>query len=154
MFLLGTAEVFADTTAGHAAADAGGQATTSAIANARLQVGFITVNQLAGPRRSAPPCSRPAWRWPFVRPGRRASPLGVVLVVADRPPPGAVRGAGDTHVRHDIAEGVRWLSAHPPVRTLALVDRDLQRHLGAAWSVLVLYVAASGSAWARSASAC
>ncbi len=49
MFLLGTAEVFADNTDEHAAADARRRATTSAIGNARLQTGFVTINQLAAP---------------------------------------------------------------------------------------------------------
>ena len=59
LFLLGTAEVFADNTSSTllpmlvSRDDLG-------LANSRLQMGFITVNQLAG-LRSAPRCSRPAW---------------------------------------------------------------------------------------------
>jgi predicted MFS family arabinose efflux permease len=46
----------------------------------------------------------------------------------DRPP-----------VRRDIADGVRWLWTHPPVRTLALTIVTFNVTFGAAWSVLVLY---------------
>ncbi|HET7676783.1 MAG TPA: MFS transporter, partial [Candidatus Limnocylindrales bacterium] len=42
-------------------------------------------------------------------------------------------------VRSDIIEGVRWLVAHPPMRTLALTIFTFNVTFGAAWSVLVLY---------------
>ena len=38
-----------------------------------------------------------------------------------------------------MAEGVRWLVAHPPMRTLALTILPFNVTFGAAWSVLVLY---------------
>jgi predicted MFS family arabinose efflux permease len=42
-------------------------------------------------------------------------------------------------IRADMVEGVRWLIAHPPMRTLALTIVLFNVTYGAAWSVLVLY---------------
>ena len=39
----------------------------------------------------------------------------------------------------EMAEGVRWLIGHPPMRTLALTIFTFNVTFGAAWSVLVLY---------------
>ena len=38
-----------------------------------------------------------------------------------------------------MVEGIRWLIAHPPMRTLALTILTFNVTYGAAWSVLVLY---------------
>lgn len=136
LFLIGTAEVFVDTAAGTLMPmlvhkrDLG-------IGQARLQTGFITLNQLAG---------APIGAALFAM--GRAAPFGVqiltvllasVLVVRIALPPGPVRDAVDTHVRRDIAEGVRWLLDHPAIRTLALVIVTFNVTWAAAWSVLVLY---------------
>ena len=64
--------------------------------------------------------------------------LGVVLVSRDRHPAGA-RPAGDRQYARDIADGIRWLLEHAPVRTLALVMLTFNLTFGAAWSVMVLY---------------
>lgn len=136
LFLIGTAEVFVDSAAGTLMPmlvhkrDYG-------IAQARLQTGFITLNQLAGAPLGA-----------ALFAAGRAAPFGVqvltvllaaVLVTRIALPPGPVRDAGDTHIRRDIADGVRWLLGHPPVRTLTLVIVTFNVTWGAAWSVLVLY---------------
>jgi predicted MFS family arabinose efflux permease len=42
-------------------------------------------------------------------------------------------------LRTEMVEGVRWLIAHPPMRTLALTIVAFNVTYGAAWSVLVLY---------------
>jgi predicted MFS family arabinose efflux permease len=42
-------------------------------------------------------------------------------------------------IRSEMAEGVRWLLNHPPMRTLALTILMFNITFGAAWSVLVLY---------------
>ena len=39
----------------------------------------------------------------------------------------------------EMLEGIRWLLAHPPMRTLALTIFTFNITFGAAWSVLVLY---------------
>jgi len=65
--------------------------------------------------------------------------LAAVLVTRIAMPPGPVREADGTHVRRDIADGVRWLLGHPPVRTLALVIVTFNITWAAPWSVLVLW---------------
>lgn len=136
MFLLGTAEVFADTTASTLTPmlvekrDLG-------IANARIQAGFITVNQLVGPPFGAFLFAL-GMAWPFAVQAVAVA-LAVLLVSRIVTPKGPVRDLTDTHVRRDIAEGVRWLVSNPAVRTLALVMFSFNVTWGAAWSVLVLY---------------
>ena len=49
------------------------------------------------------------------------------------------RGDRNDPVRHDIAEGFRWVLHHPAVRTLVLTIFIFNITYGAAWSVLVLY---------------
>jgi len=136
MFLYGVAEVFADTTTGTllpmlvAKPDLG-------IGNARLQAGFLTANQLVGPPVGAFLFAA-GMVWPFVVQVVCVA-LSVVLVARIATPHGGVRGIPDTHVRRDIADGLRWLMGHAPVRTLALVILAFNITWGAAWSVLVLY---------------
>jgi predicted MFS family arabinose efflux permease len=65
--------------------------------------------------------------------------LGVVLIAQVGTPQGAVRDVGDTHIRRDIADGVRWLVRHPAVRTLAIAILTFNVTWAAAWAVLVLY---------------
>jgi predicted MFS family arabinose efflux permease len=50
----------------------------------------------------------------------------------------AERAQGSTF-RADMAEGIRWLVAHPPMRTLAVTIFTFNVTYGAAWGVLVLY---------------
>jgi MFS family permease len=42
-------------------------------------------------------------------------------------------------IRSEMADGIRWLRGHPPMRTLALTIFTFNITFGAAWSVLVLY---------------
>jgi len=65
--------------------------------------------------------------------------VGVVLVSRIGTPPGAVRGEVDTHIRQDIADGVRWVMGNPPVRTLAVIIVVFNATWAAPWSVLVLW---------------
>ena len=136
MFLLGVAEVFADTTSGTllpmlvAPADLG-------VGNARLLAGLLVGGQLVGPPVGAFLFAA-GMAWPFLTQAACVG-LGVVLISRVATPKGGVRGATDTHVRRDIVEGVRWLIGHSAVRTLALVIVAFNVTWGAAWSVLVLY---------------
>ncbi len=136
LFLIGTAEVFVDTASGTLMPMLVDKRDLG-IAQARLQTGYITLNQLAG---------APIGAALFAL--GRAAPFGVqvvtvllaaVLVMRIALPPGPVRDASDTHVLRDITEGVRWLLNHPPVRTLALVIVTFNITWAAGWSVLVLY---------------
>jgi predicted MFS family arabinose efflux permease len=136
MFLLGTAEVFADT-AYRTFLPMMVDKADLGIANARLQAGFITLNQFAGAPIGAA-LFAVGMAVPFgVQIG--CGLLAVVLVSRLALPPGPVRGEVDTHVLADIADGLRWMVGHPPVRTLALVIVTFNVTWAAAWAILVLY---------------
>nr|WP_255566776.1 MFS transporter [Iamia sp. SCSIO 61187] len=64
---------------------------------------------------------------------------GVVLVSRVDLPPAAHLGGARRAVRHEIAEGMRWLWAHAPVRTLALTITAFNITFGATMAVYVLY---------------
>jgi predicted MFS family arabinose efflux permease len=136
MFLLGTAETFADVT------------TTTilpmvvehrdlGIANARLMTGFITANQLVGPPIGAVLFSA-GRAVPFVSQAVLVA-LGALLIgrIAALPPGGRTT---ERAAAREIAEGVRWVWRNPPVRTLTITIVTFNVTFGAAWSVLVLYV--------------
>ena len=132
--LLATAEVFADNT------------TTTltpmlvhrddlAVANARVQAGFITLNQMAGPAVGAVLFGL-GYAWPFA--GQALLLVAAVLTLwrVTLPPHGQEERAG---VWREIAEGMRWLWGHAAVRTLAVTILVFNVTYGAAWAVLVLY---------------
>ena len=136
MFLLGTAETFADTTSQTLLPMVVDRADLP-IGNARLMAGFITANQLAGPPIGAALFAA-GMAWPFLAQAVFVA-LGAVLVsrvVAPRP-----ERRTDFHVRRDIVDGFKWLWHNPPVRTLTITIVIFNVTYGAAWSVLVLYAA-------------
>ena len=118
MLALGTAETFVDATAGTLTPmlvekrDLG-------IANARLMTGMIAGNQMIGPAVGAL-LFTVGMAWPFLVTVVCIA-AGVMLVSRIGTAPGAVRDNVDTHIRQDIADGVRWLMGNPPVRTLAVI---------------------------------
>jgi predicted MFS family arabinose efflux permease len=136
MFLIGVTEVFGNTTT-RTLLPMVVPKSDLGLANARLMTGFITVNQLVGPPLGAFLFAA-GMALPFVTQAVAVG-LGVVLIARIATPPGSVRDDVDGHVRRDIADGIRWLMAHPAVRTLALVIIVFNITWGAAWSVLVLY---------------
>jgi MFS family permease len=136
LFLYGTAEVFADTTTGTLLPMLVGKPDLG-VGNARLQAGFLTANQLVGPPIGAFLFAI-GMVWPFVVQVACVG-LSIVLVAKIATPKGGVRDLTDTHVRRDIADGLRWIRGHAAVRTLALVILAFNITWGAAWSVLVLY---------------
>jgi predicted MFS family arabinose efflux permease len=107
------------------------------IGNARLMTGTIALNQLAGPPLGAFLFAA-GMALPFVTQAVCVG-LGVVLIARVATPPGSVRDLEGTHVRQDIADGIRWLMGHSAVRTLALVILTFNVTWAAAWAVLVLY---------------
>ncbi|MFD5226776.1 MFS transporter [Microbacterium sp. NPDC058342] len=137
-FLYGTAEVFADTTSGTLLpmmvkpADLG-------IGNARLQAGFLVANQLAGPPLGAFLFALGAF-WPFLVQVLAVS-IALVLVsrIARQPVPPRANAHEKTHVRQDIAEGVRWAWRNKPVRTLIIIILAFNVTWAAPWGILVLY---------------
>ena len=135
MFLLGTAEVFADT-AYRTFLPMLVDKRDLGIANARLQAGFVTLNQFAGAPVGAA-LFAVGMAVPFgVQIG--CGLLAIVLVSRIVLPPVPAREA-PTHVRRDIADGFRWLLNHPPVRTLALVIVTFNITWAASWAMLVLW---------------
>jgi len=135
MFLLGTAETFADITTGTllpmivTERDLG-------VANARVNVGHITLNQLVGPPLGAFLFAA-GMVWPSIAQAVTCA-LGAVLMarIAVSAPE---REGRQSHMRAEIVEGVRWLWHHPPLRTLTLTVTFFNVTFGAAISVLVLY---------------
>jgi MFS family permease len=135
LFVLGTAETFADSASGAllpglvAREDLG-------IANARMQSTYLLINELLLPPVGAFLFAvGPAI--PFAT-NAAGFALGAVLisrVVSDV----RERQADRPGVRTEMLEGIRWLVAHPPMRTLALTILAFNVTFGAAWSVLVLY---------------
>jgi MFS family permease len=136
MFLIGLAEVFADSSTSTLIPMLVDKPDLG-IANARIQVGFLTANQLVGPAVGAVLFAA-GMAFPFLIQTVCVA-LGVVLVSRIDTPRGAVREHVDTHVRQDIVEGVRWLAGNRPVRTLALVIVTFNITWAAPWSVLVLW---------------
>jgi predicted MFS family arabinose efflux permease len=136
LFLLGTAEVFADNTSGTLLPMLVPRADL-ALANSRLQTGFITVNQLAGPPIGAALFASAAWL-PFVAQALLVS-AGALLVSRIVLPPHGRDHAEPSHLRQDVAAGFRWVLQHAAVRTLVLTILIFNITFGAAWSVLVLY---------------
>ncbi len=134
MFLLGTAETFADTTSSTLLPMVV-QRDDLPIANSRLMAGYIVANQLAGPPLGAALFAA-GLAWPFALQAVLVL-MGAVLIsrlVAASP-----ERTFETHLRTDIVEGFRWLWAHPAIRTLAITIFTFNVTYGAAWSVLVLY---------------
>ncbi len=136
MFLLGTAEVFADNTASTLLPMLVHR-DDLAVANARLTTGFITVNQLAGPPIGAALFAA-GHAIPFVA---QAVVVALGALLAARialPPHGRARGER-TELRQDVVEAFRWVWHHAAVRTLVLTIFVFNITFGAAWSILVLY---------------
>jgi predicted MFS family arabinose efflux permease len=138
LFVLGTAETFADV--GSASLlprlvrreDLG-------IGNARLQGGFLLTNQLLGPPIGAFLFAA-GMALPFAT-NAACFALGALLVsrIVLGPAGEDAPARGSSGLRAEMAEGLRWLVAHPPMRTLALTIVAFNVTFGAAWSVLVLY---------------
>ncbi|MFB7889760.1 MFS transporter [Cellulosimicrobium cellulans] len=134
-FLYGVAEVFADS-ASQTLLPMLVEPRDLGTGNARLQAGFLTANQLLGPPVGAFLFAL-GTVWPFVVQVVCVA-LAVVLVGRITMQPGGVRET-QTHVRQDIAEGVRWILENAPVRTLALVILAFNVTWAAPWGVLVKY---------------
>ena len=132
--LLATAEVFADNTASTLAPMMVPRDDLS-LANSRLQVGFLTLNQLVGPPIGAALFAA-GRSWPFVAQAVLVA-AGVLLVSRIRVATFEVAERGNA-VR-EIREGLAWTVRHPAVRTLVLTILIFNVTFGAAWSVLVLY---------------
>ena len=134
LFVLGTAEVFADNSS-QTILPTLVHRDDLAVGNARLTTGFITVNQLAGPPLGAALFTVGA-AWAFGAVAVLVA-LGAVLVSRIVLPPAGPTTRGAVHT--EIVEGFRWVRHHAAVRTLVLTIFSFNLTFGAAWSVLVLY---------------
>jgi MFS family permease len=142
LFVLGTAETFADVGASSLLPRLVRREDLG-VANARLQGAFLLTNQLL-----APPIGAFLFVVGMALPfGANAAcfALGAVLVArvasnaGDRATGETRTGGPRRSIAGDLADGVRWLAGHPPMRTLVLTILAFNVTYGAAWSVLVLY---------------
>ena len=139
LFILGTAEAFADV-ASHSLPPQVVRREDLGIANARLTGSFLLTNQLLGPPIGAFLFSA-GMALPFAT-NAACFALGawlVTRVAIDLAESAESRAGERRHLVEEMVEGVRWLVAHPPMRTLALTIVAFNVTFGAAWSVLVLY---------------
>jgi MFS family permease len=136
LFVLGTAETFADSASSTLVPSLVPREHLG-IANARMQGAFLLTNQLLLPPVGAFLFAIGA-AIPFAA-NAAGFALGAVLmsrVAASTRPERTGQGRG---LGADMVEGIRWLVGHPPMRTLALTILTFNVTYGAAWSVLVLY---------------
>jgi predicted MFS family arabinose efflux permease len=136
MFLLGVAEVFA-ATATRTLLPMLVERDDLGIGNARLQIGFVALNQLVGPALGGLLFATGA-AVPFVTQAVCVA-LGVVLIWQIGTSKGAAASTPRRSLRAEIGEGITWLVGHRAVRTLALVMVTFNVTFAAAWSTLVLY---------------
>jgi MFS family permease len=139
IFLMGTAETFAD---GASSALLPGivRREDLGIGNSRLQGGFVLLNQLVGPPLGAF-LFAVGIAIPFAI-NAVAFVLGAVLVSRVVLSSAAIiqRKPGDgPSFWSELAEGIRWVVRHPPMRTLALTIFFFNITFGAAWAILVLW---------------
>ena len=138
LFVVSTAEAFADN-ASQTLLPMLVRREDLVLANGRIQAGFVTINQLAGPPIGAA-LFVIGTSLPFIGQAilvaAGAALVSRIALPAHRRDP-EMRSA----VRHEIAEGFRWVRHHAAVRTLVLTIFIFNITFGAAWSVLVLYAA-------------
>lgn len=135
LFLIGTAETFADNAASALVATRVPKAHLG-IANARLIGTSIVMNQLAGPPLGALVFGV-GMALPFAMDGLLA--LAGAIFLARMLHKSWARPEGPPrHIGHEIAEGFSWLWRHPPVRTLALTIFIFNITFWAPYSLLVL----------------
>jgi len=135
LFILGTAETFADA-ASSSLLPGLVRREDLGIANSRMQGASLLTNDLLAPPIGAFMFAA-GMALPFAT-NAACFALGALLV--SRVARSTVERTGEgTGFRAEMVEGVRWLLAHPPMRTLALTIFTFNVTFGAAWSVLVLY---------------
>ena len=139
LFILGTAEIFSDV-AGQSLPPQIVERADLGIANARLTTAYLLANQLVAPPIGAF-LFAVGMALPFAA-NAVCFTLGAVLVTRVVTEGASAANERARHVRDlraEMVEGVRWLMANPPMRTLALTIVAFNVTYGAAWGVLVLY---------------
>ena len=135
LFLLGSAETFADS-ASSTLLPGLVRREDLPVANARMQGAFLLTNQLLTPPIGAFMFAA-GMALPFAT-NAACFALGAVLISRVVTSTRSERRERSS-LRAEMAEGIRWLVAHPPMRTLAVTIFTFNVTFGAAWSVLVLY---------------
>lgn len=132
---LGAAEVFVDTTGSTLLPMLVDKADLG-VANSRLMFGRLTINSLGGPALGALMFAV-GMAVPFVLQAVCVLFSAVVIrsIVVDRPPPPEQH----TAARREIAAGLRWVWAHPAIRTLTITILAFNVTFGGVWAILVLY---------------
>lgn len=138
LFLLGTAETFADNASSAMVATTVPDAHLG-LANARMVGTHLVANQLAGPPVGALLFSL-GMATPFAAEAALVALAAVTAarVHVDRPAGGdEARRRG--RMRADVVEGLRWLRATPPVWRLTVLIGLFNVTFGATYAILVLY---------------
>jgi MFS family permease len=136
LFVLGTAETFADAASGTLLPGVVSREDLG-IANARMQGAFLLTNQLLTPPIGAF-LFAVGMALPFAT-NAACFALGALLVSRVVTSTRSERREGRGGLGAEMVEGFRWLIGHPPMRTLAFTILIFNVTYGAAWSVLVLY---------------
>lgn len=135
LFVIAVAETFADTTTSTLLPmmvkkpDLG-------VANARITAGYVTANQMAGPSLGALLFAAGA-ALPFV--GHAVLMVFGAMLVSRIAGGSTATTTPTGRMASDVADGIRWLWRHPPLRTLSVTILAFNVTFAAAWSVLVLY---------------
>lgn len=135
MFVLGSTEVFADTTSATLLPMVVDRDDLG-LGNARISAGFVTINNLAGPTLGAALFAIDDLV-PFIV--QAVCMAASALFAARMVLPSDLPRAEKTHVVREVAEGLRWLWKNAAVRTLTVSIVVFNVTYGAAWAVLVLY---------------
>jgi MFS family permease len=135
MTLLGTAEVFVDTTS-QTLLPMLVRKEDLGVANSRLMFGRITINRLGGPALGALLFAA-GMAVPFVLQAVCVAFAANIVwsIVIDRPVPPETPASAMT----EIKEGLRWVWDHPAIRTLTITIFAFNITFGAVWAILVLY---------------
>jgi predicted MFS family arabinose efflux permease len=136
LFILATAEVFADNSS-QTLLPMLVRRDDLALANSRIQAGFVTVNELVGPPIGAA-LFVGGMAWPFVGQALLIA-AGALLVSRISLPPHVRDREEASPILRAIWVGFVWVRHHAAVRTLVLTIFIFNITFGAAWSVLVLY---------------
>jgi MFS family permease len=136
LFALGTAEVFADSASSTLIPNVVTREDLG-VANARMNGAFLLTNRLVAPPIGAF-LFAVGMALPFAT-NAACFALGAVLISRIRLSQRERTAGEGSSIVAEMVDGVRWLIAHPPMRTLALTVLAFNVTYGAAWSVLVLY---------------
>lgn len=135
LFLIGTAEVFADSATGPLMPMLVGKADLG-IGTARMQAGYLTMNQMVGPPLGAA-LFAVGMAWPFAV--QAVCGLAAIYLVSRIRLPSSTAERPPIQFGRDIVAGLRWAWSNGPVRTLTVSLLTFNVMLGLGMSVMVLY---------------